>query len=262
MSFYPDAIPENDASIKQLPTTPKDPPPNTYQCTNCEQLFTKDLFEEHICEYDENQKYIEDEMSSSDEDARLVPNSVTPHTPGGTNQSADSMRDHFPNHGILMKLLETNNATIFKWLKADYKLDLSKLSTASSAVDHQPIVAKKHEGPHSCTMCDRKFVHASGLARHMEKHEHEKSVGSPWSVAMTHDPGAAASLETGIKCARCLRVFRRADDCVEHMRHGHEMGLVFADTIDFSDDEKEPEPNQAESDDGGDDAGEEVTFII
>lgn len=139
------------------------------------------------------------------------------------------------DHSALMKMLDSNNAAICKWLKTDYKLDLSKLSqlgdTLNSIVEQQ--TTKKHEGPHCCTMCDRKFVHASGLSRHMDKHDS----GNTLSAAMTHDAGAASSLETAIKCTKCSRVFRRVEDCLEHLLGGHEVNQSLANTIDFSDDD-------------------------
>lgn len=210
------------------------------KCSNCEQIFSKEIFEEHICEYDENSQYIEDELPTdgTNEDHFIASkNDIGKCSPN--EESLEDSREHFPNHSILMKLLDNNNGAISKWLKTDYKLDLTKLyqqgDTLNASIE-QP-TTKKHEGPHCCTMCDRKFVHASGLSRHMEKHEHDKSVGTAWSAAMTHDPGAASSLETAIKCTKCSRVFRRAEDCLEHILFAHEIEQLFGDTIDFSDDE-------------------------
>lgn len=163
-----------------------------------------------------------------------------------------------------MKMLETNNATICKWLKSDYKLDLAKLSqpgeTPGGSGEHG--TAKKHDGPHCCTMCDRKFVHASGLSRHMEKHENDTSAGSTWSLAMTYDPGAATSLETAIKCTKCSSVFRRANDCLEHILFGHEIEQLFEDSIDFSDEEMETMESDGDTANDVDAANEVITFFL
>lgn len=212
---------------------------HSHQCSNCEQIFSWKSFEEHICEYDENNQYIEDSMLSdykiAEEDSnisatgnnKLIKSEVVP---------SDEVCVNFPNHNSLVKMLDTNNAAICKWLKTDYKLDLSKLIQLGENASAEQSATKKHEGPHFCTMCDRKFVHASGLSRHMDKHENDKSEGSAWSLAMKHDPGAATSLETAIKCKTCFRVFRRPEDCLKHILFGHEIEQLYGD---FSDDEME-----------------------
>lgn len=193
------------------------------QCNNCEQRFTSAAFEEHICDYDQDHNYIEDEEEDDDEKKVELP--APPTNP-------------FENHPVL-KMLNDNNTFIYKWLKDVHKFD----GSATQSLDQPPTAAattttgggKKCSGPHACTRCDRKFVHATGLARHMERHEQDEQKGE-LDTAMMPAMKVTNSLNIVGKCMKCFRIFSRVDDGLAHLRDAHEMP-DFIEEIDITDDD-------------------------
>lgn len=124
--------------------------------------------------------------------------------------------------------LQDNNALIRKLLKGHYKSN-DKVGTAPTTS------GKKLGGPHKCSLCERKFVHATGLARHMERHEQDDGA----TETETGTPrGAASALSIVKKCRMCSRIFNRAEDALNHLRDAHATPLDL-DDLDISEDEDE-----------------------
>lgn len=168
------------------------------QCSNCDEIFTVSEFDNHICLYDDNKMLIKlekKESSSVDEE----------------QASVSSPKPLFVDHPSL-KLMQTNNETIAKWLKYSYKLDLSIKDGGDAANKNQ---LKKSDGPHQCTVCDRKFVHASGLARHLDKHQQDML---PTNNAVKEE---LEPLSVGIQCLKCFRLFSTVILAMKHLEREH-----------------------------------------
>lgn len=177
-----------------------------YQCSNCSQKFNNIDFNDHICDYDENQILIKEELNDSD--VPEEPPTEHPHP--------------------CIKQLDDNNAIIRKMLKGYYKSN-DKFGTAPTKS------GKKLDGPHKCLLCDRKFVHATGLARHMERHEQDDGATNAESDI---PPKHTAALSIVKKCRKCSRIFNRAEDAINHLKEAHSMPTDL-DDLDISEDEEE-----------------------
>lgn len=112
-----------------------------YQCTHCNVIFEDALFNEHICEYDEFGAKIKVEENESMDCSEIKIESSKKLT----------VHEHWFNQ------ITQNNVKINKILK-DQHLKKGK--------------EEKNKGSSlfQCTVCFRKFVHESGLTRHMDKH--------------------------------------------------------------------------------------------
>lgn len=181
-----------------------------YQCSNCTLKFNDVDFDDHICDHDENQNLIEDELNVPDEP---------------------------PVEHPCIKQLEDNNAIIQKLLKGHYKSNDKFGATPTTA-------EKKVGGPHKCSLCERKFVHATGLARHMERHEQDDGATKA-ETGVTQEPTTALSIVK--KCRECSRIFNRADDALNHLKEAHSMPADL-DDLDISADEDENIDNTVKCD--------------
>lgn len=191
---------------------------NKIQCNNCEQIFTVVTFEDHVCDYDEEHNFIEDDEPDD-------------------KKEVAAPKHFFEDHPVV-KMLDENNAFIHKWLKDVHKFDNAQPAADASTVP--PLSNKKCAGPHSCTRCDRKFVHATGLSRHMERHEQEELKGE-LDTSMMPANKVTNSLNIVGKCMKCFRIFSRVDDGLAHLRNAHEMPDVIEE-IDITDDDDDEPP--------------------
>ncbi|XP_055699875.1 testis-specific zinc finger protein topi-like [Phlebotomus papatasi] len=151
------------------------------QCENCEEVFSWMDFQKHICEFDEYQRKINEE----DNRGEFLCSPV--NFPSGDE------------HPCFAQLRE-NSIRLKKFIKEELKMDT------------QPVVAsKKKDGPHDCSLCERQFVHASGLLRHMEKHTLENLQRS--------QQGASAMLDSdvAVKCKICGRIFSTPKAARQHL---------------------------------------------
>lgn len=105
------------------------------------------------------------------------------------------------NEPICARLLRENQIKIRRFLRDDLKMDVT---------GH---LSKKQDGPHECTMCERKFVHASGLSRHMEKHALD--------LIPTTNTQSGVGLRVVVKCAICGMINYEPDDALLHLFHWH-----------------------------------------
>lgn len=112
-----------------------------WQCTHCNVIFEDSLFNEHVCEYDENGAKIQIDDSEKMDCSDSIIESIKKLT----------IHEHWFNQ------LAQNNIKINKILK-DQHLKRGKEDKNKGSSHFQ------------CTICFRKFVHESGLTRHMDKH--------------------------------------------------------------------------------------------
>lgn len=201
------------------------------QCSNCNEKFSEEEFNEHICDYDENCNLIEDIFLEEDKSLLTQTNNVSTvseyykkfvnNEDSIPDDDDDDVPDEFVDHPCL-KLLEENNKQIHKWFQMNYKLDLpnktSLVAAAATSSNIQVGNSKKNYGPHACTMCDRKFVHASGLNRHMEKHEQDRlpAISSASVFALLNAEPATRAIMVVSKCSKCFRIFNQSYDALEH----------------------------------------------
>ncbi|XP_058447989.1 testis-specific zinc finger protein topi [Malaya genurostris] len=157
------------------------------KCANCDQIFSPDQFEEHVCEYDERKK-------------RIEPTSI--------------LDDH-----PCFKQIEEN---IEQWKKL----------TRKGKNEHDTDKRKRPTGLkdilrefHNCTHCDKKFVHASGLSRHMNNCHLDK-IGTTTKPPKVSTKKSSEPFKVCLKCLKCGMIFGSVDKMMEHIENAdweHEM---------------------------------------
>ncbi|KAL7025395.1 hypothetical protein ACKWTF_013461 [Chironomus riparius] len=135
---------------------------NFVQCTYCDDVFTTDSFELHVCKYNEDKTLIEEFVQE---------------------QPVESDFEKVQRHASL--ILDQNN-----------KL-LQKILHGFSATAGQSKEKKAKQSNHECFMCNRKFVHESGLYRHYDKHIGE-------ILTQSHPANALHSVTLCIFCGEVL----------------------------------------------------------
>lgn len=149
------------------------------KCANCDEIFSPDRFEDHVCEYDESKKRIE---------------------PG-------SVLDGHP----CFRQMEEN---IEQWKKLTRKGkgdEGEKRKKRTAAITRQSL-REMHECPH----CDRKFVHSSGLTKHVNTCH----PGQPEVVAKSpkaRQQGSSEPFQVCLKCLMCGMIFGSVDKLMEHL---------------------------------------------
>uniref|UniRef100_A0A1B0CGM3 Putative c2h2-type zn-finger protein n=1 Tax=Lutzomyia longipalpis TaxID=7200 RepID=A0A1B0CGM3_LUTLO len=156
------------------------------KCQNCEELFAWEQFQEHVCEYDEFRRKIDED--TDDEEG----------IPGSPVLVIDE--EELP---CIVQLNE-NNIRLKRFIKEECKIDVQPVPTS-----------KKGDGPHNCTECDRRFVHSSGLLRHMEKHTLENLQRSHQSSSEVND------YDVVVRCTICGRVFPSPKIARNHLETDH-----------------------------------------
>uniref|UniRef100_A0A1A9WU83 C2H2-type domain-containing protein n=1 Tax=Glossina brevipalpis TaxID=37001 RepID=A0A1A9WU83_9MUSC len=199
------------------------------KCANCNCLFDIISFQSHVCDYDEQQNL-------------LVPAIATPSS---SSSFSKPVKDEtlLPSEPACIRLLRENQIRIRRFLKDELKYDVNAVgsngsassvhlsgSTSSSSSgfnastnstgSSNSSLNKKQDGPHDCTICERKFVHASGLLRHMEKHALDLIPGSNASgnsFANGNSLQSVNGLRLVIKCTLCGRIFFEPTAAFEHL---------------------------------------------
>lgn len=156
------------------------------RCLNCSVLFDAVSFQTHVCGYDSNQKSI------------VVPKAVVPQEKVPTPpKKSDSER-----------IIVENQVRIRRCMKEELKFDLE------TGVDNSKLKKASTKGPNECSMCDRKFVHASGLVRHMEKHALDLI---PTQASVQSTAPASLGLLVVLNCNTCGRVFYDVKLALQHL---------------------------------------------
>lgn len=117
----------------------------------------------------------------------------------------------------------TNNETATNCSSPTESTSTETLNSSSTSTISNNGSQKKTDGPHECTLCERKFVHASGLLRHMEKHAMDlipsnmssggKSTMLPANSLLQNSNG----LRVVIKCTLCGRIFFEDKTAFQHL---------------------------------------------
>ncbi|XP_002054558.3 testis-specific zinc finger protein topi isoform X1 [Drosophila virilis] len=189
------AVP-SEVAQKQLPA-PSQPRPvlpqsNAFRfikCSNCNGLFDTPSFQDHSCEYESEQK----PMSSN----RVLPSQ---------EKKASSPTKKTPSERIIVE----NQVRIRRYMKDELKYDLE------TGFDNSKTRKTSTKGPNECTICERKFVHTSGLVRHMEKHALDL-IPTQASVQQHHAAPSAMGLLVVLKCNHCGRIFYDVKLALEHI---------------------------------------------
>lgn len=84
----------------------------------------------------------------------------------------------------------------------------------------------KADGPSDCNLCERKFVHVSGLLRHIEKHamdlipfQSNSPYGGKNGANSVHGNNFLSTLRAALKCCFCGQIFFEIDQTVEHLEN-------------------------------------------
>lgn len=100
-----------------------------------------------------------------------------------------------------IKQLENNITQMQQFIKNKLKTDVKKIASSF-----------KEKGTYECNLCERIFVHASGLNRHLEKHSRETIP----NVRTKSIPTQAIT-----SCLLCGRVFTKALTALKHISDDH-----------------------------------------
>lgn len=194
-------------------TLPLSVEPKIIKCANCNLIFNGDDFQSHVCDYDEDNNLITPKESKINSTCKPFKEEIS-----------------LPLEPACIRLLKENQIRIRRFLKDELKYDVnSNLNTTSSSgvinsstTSNVSITSnKKQDGPHECTLCERKFVHASGLLRHMEKHALDLI---PNTHTTTNNKNVATQGSQGInglrvviKCTLCGRIFFESNEALKHL---------------------------------------------
>ncbi|XP_065365853.1 testis-specific zinc finger protein topi [Calliphora vicina] len=198
----------SEITVPQPLILPLSGAPKIIKCVNCNFIFNIDDFQSHVCDCD---------------DYNLIKPKETK-----INSTCKPIKEEIslPLEPACIRLLKENQIRIRRFLKDELKYDVN--TTSSSGVINSSITSnasitsnKKPDGPHECTLCERKFVHASGLLRHMEKHALDLI---PNAHTTTNNKNVATQgaqgingLRVVIKCTLCGRIFFESYEALKHL---------------------------------------------
>ncbi|KAL1404400.1 hypothetical protein pipiens_005368 [Culex pipiens pipiens] len=173
---------------EQQEQQPEDAPDGCHiKCANCDTIFTPDQFEEHVCEYDEQGNRIEPSLGVDD---------ASP-APSGAGCLLDG-------HACFQQL-EDNIQQWRKLTKRKGKLD----GDGTASGKRKKAVKEDLKERHKCTHCERKFVHVSGLMKHLANCHPGQSL----------EPveGPREPFKVCLKCLPCGMIFVSVDKLMEHL---------------------------------------------
>ncbi|XP_012155079.1 testis-specific zinc finger protein topi [Ceratitis capitata] len=210
----------NQFDTKSYVQTEVSPTPyRIVKCSNCNVLFDLMSFQTHICDYDEHHNLIAPPITSTPLSKPIKEEPLLPVEPA------------------CIRLLRENQIRIRRFLKDELKYDVNASVSSNTSSSGNPSsgtsnislgsnssgnTSKKQDGPHECTLCERKFVHASGLLRHMEKHAMDL-IPTPGVLSGKTATSQGSSLQSVnglrvvIKCTLCGRVFFEPIAAFKHL---------------------------------------------
>ncbi|KAM7360781.1 matotopetli isoform 2-T4 [Cochliomyia hominivorax] len=146
------------------------------------------------------------------------------------NTSGKAIKEEIPlpsAEPACIRLLKENQIRIRRFLKDELKYDVNNniqsvsssntSNNVSNSCNETSSINKKTYGPHECTLCERKFVHASGLQRHMEKHALDLIPSSTNANNRNATTQVGNSLRVVIKCTLCGRIFFESNEALKHL---------------------------------------------
>ncbi|XP_030369483.1 testis-specific zinc finger protein topi [Scaptodrosophila lebanonensis] len=157
------------------------------KCSNCGGLFEILTFQNHTCDYDGNQALIEVPPS---QEKRLATVAAPPKKPASE------------------RVILENQVRIRRFMKDELRYDIKTGFDVSRT-------KKPTKGPNECSMCERKFVHASGLVRHMEKHALDL-IPTQLAAPSIGSNTVVHGLRVVLKCEPCGRIFCEIKMALEH----------------------------------------------
>ncbi|XP_068156410.1 testis-specific zinc finger protein topi [Drosophila tropicalis] len=168
----------------------------TIKCSKCNLVCDVHSISKHTseCEGDGNTK--ETVAGKQDKEATLVSKVEPSESAPPLSKSASE------------RVLQENQIRLRRYIKDELKCDLT-----TGAVNSRTKKATK--GPNECTMCERKFVHASGLVRHMEKHALDLIPNNNIQPHVVTPP--APGLHVVLKCNSCGRIFFNVKSATDHV---------------------------------------------
>lgn len=146
------------------------------ECTHCDEIFSNEIFEMHVCKYDEQKNLIEECVQEQNE------------------TEMNKIRRH------LADIMNKNRKMIHNILHGNTTAGQSSMSAG-----------RAKQSNYECFVCNRKFVHESGLYRHYDKH-----IGS---ILQQSEPSSA--LHSAILCVPCNEVFTMDEKAWNHLREVH-----------------------------------------
>lgn len=154
-------------------------------CENCSQSFNSFEFDAHECSYDENKQLI----------------------------FTEALENSLWHDSVLKNMLTENQKNIQTML-----IMMSNGNYANgNGVRGKLTSSTGSSSNYTCPVCNRMYVHASGLARHLDMHS---TVDDKESVA--DDVGLAETLTVDVfKCLICGQLFNSTANCLSHMATNH-----------------------------------------
>ncbi|XP_022211039.2 testis-specific zinc finger protein topi [Drosophila obscura] len=164
-----------------------------YKCRHCGGKFDAMYFSSHICLPEEAAKPACEAAVQQDK----------PRTVKASTGAVPAPRYIRGSERVILE----NQIRLRRYMKDELKYDVT------TGMDNS-LGRKTGKQPNECPICDRQFVHPSGLVRHMEKHA--LNLIAPQTNAPSSPAPPAAGLAVVIKCNECGRIFY---DCKLAMRH-------------------------------------------
>ncbi|XP_017035797.1 testis-specific zinc finger protein topi [Drosophila kikkawai] len=173
---------------------------NRSKCPDCLGSFDASSFQNHLCSTEVERK------SNQKSVAEAVADKQAEKPPAAAAAAPDPPAPPSPSKPNSIRVVAENQIRLRRFLNDELKYDINPGVDGSSS-------RKSGKGLHECSKCDRKFVHASGLVRHMEKHVLDL-------IPSQSKPQPAASLAAGltavVKCNFCGRIFYDPQVALEH----------------------------------------------
>ncbi|SPP87799.1 testis-specific zinc finger protein topi isoform X1 [Drosophila guanche] len=172
--------------------------PRVYKCRDCGGTFDSLYYYNHVCLTENAVKPNFEAAVQQQDKTRSVKLSTAPAIVPAPRYIRGSER-----------VILENQIRLRRYMKDELKYDVT------TGIDNSlGLSKKKGKQPNECSICDRQFVHASGLVRHMEKHA--LNLIAPQANAPSIPPPPAPGLAVVTKCNDCGRIFY---DCKLAMRH-------------------------------------------
>ncbi|KAH8354417.1 hypothetical protein KR084_010400 [Drosophila pseudotakahashii] len=159
------------------------------KCPQCLVQYDPVAFQSHACEIEVDRKPVELVLAQQEPPLLFTFASPAPPSKPGSE-----------------RVILENQVRLRRYMKDEMKYDLTTGIDSSHG-------RKSVKGPNECTMCDRKFVHPSGLVRHMEKHTLDLI---PSQASLQPQTAPAAGLLVVVKCNTCGRIFYDPLVALEH----------------------------------------------
>ncbi|XP_037950450.1 testis-specific zinc finger protein topi-like isoform X1 [Teleopsis dalmanni] len=167
--------------------------PRIIKCSHCQKIFDLNKFEAHICHYDENH-------------IRCSANANLPHT--------DKFKEKFDPP--CLRIMRENKARFRPINREELNNDNDLKNFHAFKIANLDGSLKRPHAQHECTLCERKFVHASGLQRHMEKHVFDIAPINNYTYGQAGKEFTEKK-RIMLECVSCGQIFYNPDDAINHL---------------------------------------------